>query len=388
MIGREFFDKVYDRRGSDSVKYNSGPAASDRDVIPMWVADMDFKSPPAVEEALVCAAKKGIYGYENAGDRFDLKIRKWYKDRMGWDMPEGRIFRTPGVMYAAAAAIRALTEKGEHVMIFQPVYYPFLNVIRDNGRVPVISELRRDGISYVIDFDDAEKKIRENDVRILLFCSPHNPVGRVWKRQELERLVSLCSKEGVRIISDEIHSDFILEGSHIPLASLSEEADSITVTCVSPTKTFNIPGLNVAGMVSGNKDISSLIKKELAAASFWNINIFAEAAAEAAYENGAEWLDALLDYLKGNVRILEEYFPQDGEFPHIRQEGTYLSWIDMRALGLKTPAGKILEESSVWLHEGSVFGQGGEGYVRMNIACPESVLRKALERIQKALARV
>ena len=387
MIDRNFFDTVYDRRGSDSIKYNSGPAA-DRDVIPMWVADMDFKSPPQVEEALVRIARQGIYGYEDAGERLDISIRKWYKDRMGWDMPDGHIFKTPGVMFAVAAAIRALTEKGDRIMIFQPVYHPFYYVVRDNDRVPVICDLKREDTGYVIDFEDAERKIRKENVKVVLFCSPHNPVGRVWKRHELERLISLCSRNGVRIISDEIHSDFILEEKHIPLASLSEEAKSITVTCVSPSKTFNIPGIKAAGMIAGDPDVDGLLKKELDAVSFHTLNMFASAATEAAYGEGVEWLEALLSYLKDNVRLLEEYFPQNGEMPHIRQEGTYLSWIDMRSLGIKTPAKKILGMSGVWLHEGSVFGQSGEGYVRMNIACPRQVLKEALDRIQTALTRV
>lgn len=388
MIDRSFFDEIHDRRNTNSVKYNSGPAKTDTNVIPMWIADMDFRSPAEVTEAIEEAASHGIYGYEGADEKYDTLIKNWYKKRMGWKISERHVLRTPGVMFSVAAAIRAFSAPGDSVLIFQPVYYPFANVIRDNGRKLVVSELARNGGRYGIDFDDMESKIKSEKVKILLFCSPHNPVGRVWEEDELTQVLDICSRHGVLIISDEIHSDFILEGTHIPLASLSGKAREMTVTCVSPTKTFNLSGLNVSSIIAEEPGLRSRLKKELSATAFWGINIMAAAASNAAYAYGEEWLDTLLSYLKGNIAYLDEVFPEGGPVSHIRQEGTYLSWLDCRALGTDTPAGLILEKTGVWMHEGSVFGAGGKGYVRMNIACPRSVLEEACGRIQKAFPSV
>ena len=384
MIDRSLFDEIHDRRNSNSVKYNSGPARNNKSVIPMWIADMDFKSPAEVEKAIVDAASQGIYGYEGVGSEYDTLIKNWYKKRMGWEISDKRLLNSPGVMFSVAAAIRALSDPGDAVMIFQPVYYPFANTVKANNRKLVISDLvRNEEGCYGIDFNDMEDRIRKEKVKILLFCSPHNPVGRVWKDWELKSVADICTRNNVKIISDEIHSDFILKGKHIPMAAVSKEAESITVTCVSPTKTFNLAGLNVSSIVVDEPDMRTAVKKELNATSFWGVNMMGAAASNAAYGYGEEWLDMLLDYLRDNVELLSEAFPEGSVITHVDQEGTYLSWLDCRNMGVDEPASLILEKTGVWLHEGSVFGDSGKGYVRMNIACPRSVLKEACSRIQK-----
>ncbi len=384
-IGKDFFDTIQNRNTSGDIKYRL--CSEYGDLIPMWIADMDFRSPPAVDEAIRGVVRRGVYGYYQTDAEYDELVCGWYSRRMNWNFPPEWLLKVPGVMFSIAAAIRALTREGDRVMICQPVYFPFLRAIRENGRRPVISELRLENGRYEMDFADIEEKISGQEVKIFLLCSPHNPVGRVWTAEELTHLCEICQKYHVILLSDEIHSDFVFTGRrHVPAASLPEKAARRTVTCISPTKTFNLAGIGGAGMVVPDPELRRKIQTECAA-GYGDLNIMAIAATKAAYREGEPWLDALLSYLKENVRVLRE-FCAGRPIRLIEPEGTYLMWLDCRELSPKVrDAGEyFLRKAHVQLHKGEIFGAGGKGFVRMNVACPGSVLREALDRIGAAIA--
>jgi cystathionine beta-lyase len=384
MFDHSFFDPKYDRTGTGAIKYRNLP----ENTIPMWIADMDFKSPPAVTDALIKAAQHGIYGYGDTDDEYDTLIVDWYDRRIGWKIEKEQTLKIPGVMFGVAAAIRAVTEPNDAVLICQPVYYPFAKIIPDNHRRTVISELVLKNGRYEIDFEDFENKIKQEKVKAFLLCSPHNPVGRVWSRTELAEIARICLKNGVYIISDEIHSDFIYPGyNHIPIASISNEIADRTITCLSPTKTFNLAGLQAANMVVPNKQLRIRIKKECVATGYSHLNIMATAATKAAYQQGEEWLEGLLQYLGQNVALLRTSFPEDAPVYALNLEGTYLAWLDCRKLKMSPSEldNLFLSKAGIWLHNGHTFGSGGDGFMRMNIACPNSVLEEAIERIKLAV---
>lgn len=384
MFDHSFFDPKYDRTGTGAIKYRNLP----ENTIPMWIADMDFKSPPAVTDALIKAAQHGIYGYGDTDDEYDALIVDWYDRRIGWKIEKDQILKIPGVMFGVAAAIRAVTEPNDAVLICQPVYYPFAKIIPDNHRRTVISELVLKNGRYEIDFEDFENKIKQEKVKAFLLCSPHNPVGRVWSRTELAEIAQICLKNGVYIISDEIHSDFIYPGyKHIPISSLSDEIADRTITCLSPTKTFNLAGLQAANIVVPNRNLRIRIKKECAATGYSHLNIMATAATKAAYKHGEEWLEGLLQYLGQNIAILRTAFPGDAPVSALNLEGTYLAWLDCRKLKMSPSEldNLFLSKAGIWLHNGHTFGAGGDGFMRMNIACPNSVLKEAIERIKFAV---
>lgn len=383
----EFFDIIHDRNVAGDIKYSPAPGV--KNVIPMWIADMDFKIPPAVEEALAAASHYGIFGYTQTDEEYDVAVAAWYKKRMSWNVKPEWILKTPGVIFAVAAAVQALTDVGDGVMICQPAYYPFANIIPANNRKLVVSQLRLTDGRYEIDFDDFEEKIIRDRVKIFLLCSPHNPVGRVWTREELSEIGRICCKRNVYIVSDEIHSDFVFEGrKHVPIASLFEEFSDITVTCTSPTKTFNLAGLQSANIIISNCDVRRKVYKACRATGYGNINTMAIAATKAAYKYAEPWLDALLFYLQENVSILQKFSDENrGKISLIRPEGTYLMWLDCRKIGLNDFELEELftKKAGVRLHSGAIFGAGGSGFVRMNIACPKSVLLQALKKIGSVL---
>lgn len=384
MFDHSFFDPKYDRTGTGAIKYRNLP----ENTISMWIADMDFKSPPAVTDALIKTAQHGIYGYGDTDDEYDSLIVNWYEHRINWKIEKDQILKIPGVMFGVAAAIRAVTEPNDAVLICQPVYYPFAKIIPDNHRRTVVSALILKNGRYEIDFEDFENKIKQEKVKVFLLCSPHNPVGRVWSRTELAEIARICLKNGVYIISDEIHSDFIYPGyKHIPIASLSDEIADRTITCLSPTKTFNLAGLQAANMVVPNRNLRIRIKKECAATGYSHLNIMATAATKAAYKHGEEWLEGLLQYLGQNADILRAAFPEDAPVSALNLEGTYLAWLDCRKLKMSPSEldNLFLGKAGIWLHNGQTFGTGGDGFMRMNIACPNSVLEEAIKRIKLAV---
>ena len=385
-MDRSFFDKICDRRGSGSIKYGKPPAGDPEKVVPMWVADMDFRSAPSIREALEKTVDHGIFGYTDRGDAYKEAVTGWYERRMGWTIDPEWIIPVQGVIFAAATAIRALTEKGDGVMICQPVYYPFANIVKDNGRKLVVNELVLKDGKYEIDFDDFGKKAEE--AKVFLFCSPHNPCGRVWTKEELERIAKICEDKDLYIISDEIHSDFVYPGhTHTPVMTLSEETAARTVTCVSPTKTFNIAGIEAANIITSNEDIRRRLIREAFSAGSFGQNLFGSAATMAAYTGGEEWLDTLLEYLQMNIGHVRSFAESTPKIDLIEPEGTYLLWLDCRKTGLdgRQLQKFFLEEADVWLHDGSVFGKGGEGFMRMNVACPEKVLTEVLDMMRKAV---
>lgn len=306
-IDKSFFDIRTDRKNTNSVKYDMKPKRNaPENLIPMWVADMDFKVPPQVEEELVNAARHGIFGYSYTDEEYDSLVVSWYKTRFGWDIKPEWILKTPGVMFAIGSTIRALTDKNDSILIFEPVYYPFARITLGNNRNLVVSNLKLENHRYVIDFQDFEDKVARHKVKLLLLCSPHNPVGRVWTKEELLEIARICLKYGVVIVSDEIHSDFVYKGyRHIPIASLSEEISNSTITCTSPSKTFNIAGLQVSNIVIDNLDLRRKVWKACLQTGYSSLNTMAICATKAAYKHGHLWLDKLMDYLEDNVCLTQ-----------------------------------------------------------------------------------
>lgn len=391
----EIFDQVIDRNGRNFVKNNEDflrnvfkndpdVESSVRDVIPLWVADMDFKSPPAVIEAIKDYADYGIFGYPRSGPKARRAAIEWYKRRHNWAIEDESLLAAPTVMFSVAMAIRALAKEGESVIIFQPVYPPFAGVVLANGRNLVVSELVQKEGRYEIDFDDFERKVVENQVKVLLFCSPHNPVGRVWSRDELERLAAIVECYGVKVISDEIHCDFVFEGhTHIPFATVSEYVKENSITCIAPTKTFNMAGVQGSFCVTANSRLKAAVLEPWEATGLHTPSGAAFAAMEAAYRYGGAWFDSLRNYIYDNIKLVEESL-RDTKIKVTKAESTYLLWLDCREMEIPPNTLLIkyfLKEAHVWLNEGLTFGEGGKGFVRMNVASPRSVLKEALRRI-------
>lgn len=388
MYDFSFFDEIYDRTKSSAIKYSDLPKSEKGTVIPMWIADMDFKSSDAIINALKRTAEHGIYGYGQADDEYYNLLMDWYSRRMGWKIKKEEILTMPGVMFGVTMALRALTKENDSVLICQPVYYPFKNVVINNNRKLVVNELVLNNGRYEIDFRDFENKIIKENVKVFLLCSPHNPVARVWEKEELERIAEICLKHNVYIISDEIHSDFIFEGSkHIPISTLSEETKMKTVTCIAPSKTFNIAGLQASHTVVSDEKLREKILNERLATCYHELNVMSIEAVKAAYKESEEWLEGFLKYMKRNVEVLRKAFPEDYKITAINMEGTYLAWLDCRKLNLSAEelGDLFLKKAGVWLHNGATFGECGEGFMRMNIACPVSVLEEAIKRIKSVI---
>lgn len=385
------FDTVINRRGTNSLKYDFARERGKReDVLPLWVADMDFQTAPEILERLEEVVHHGIFGYSEGKEDYFLAVQRWYAEHFGWEVKRNWLVKTPGVVFAIAAAIRAFTQEGDAVMLQQPVYYPFSEVITDNGRVLINSPLREKNGHYEIDFEDVEEKIVKHQVKLFLLCSPHNPVGRVWEEWELRRLGEICLKYGVLVVSDEIHSDFTYEGhTHHVFANLSSEFQEITVTCTAPSKTFNLAGLQVSNIFIANPELKKKFKKAIAAAGYSQVNVMGLVACQTAYEKGGEWLSRLKAYLAENLVFVREYIKE--YLPGIRlvePEGTYLLWLDFRALGLSEAEREdlIVNRARLWLDSGAMFGADGEGFERINIACPRKTLEQALSQLREALS--
>ncbi|WP_379133951.1 MalY/PatB family protein [Paenibacillus sp. sgz500958] len=387
------FDAVIDRRNTRSYKWDQTEKLfGDKDIMPLWVADMDFESPPAVKEAILRRAEHGIYGYSVGSEAYQRAIISWYEQRHGWKLKPEWITDSPGIVTSLSLSVELFSEPGSEVILQSPVYYPFYDVIQMNGRKVAKNPLiLRDG-RYEMDYDHLEG-LMKGGAKLLLLCSPHNPGGRVWERDELLRLGQLCLDYGVTVISDEIHCDLALSGyTHIPFASLSEELADIILTTLAATKTFNLPGLQTSFIVASNPSIKRKFEQRVKALSIHMASFFAHDAVEAAYREGGEWLDELVEYVSGNadfaISYLSEHLPQ---VKVMAPEASYLLWVDCRAFNLDTVALKKLmyEEAKVAFNEGSVYGSEGEGYLRINLACPRSILEVALTRfVQAATAKV
>ncbi len=381
------FDKVIDRKSTACEKYSFiKEKGLDEDVLSMWVADMDFETVPEVKDRMKQIAEHGIYGYTGRTDAYYEAVRSWFLRRFSWDIDKRWVISTPGVVFALAAAVRAFTEVGDSILIQQPVYYPFAKVITRNHRKLIVSILKEDDGYYEMDFQDIEEKIKENHVKMLLLCSPHNPVGRVWKKEELEHLAGICEKYGALVVADEIHCDFVREEyQHVPFGSLKPWGER-AVICTAPSKTFNLAGLQASNIIIADVGLKRKFVSELNAQGAFGAGLFGLEACRVAYESGEEWLNELLSYLEENYQYVKSYLKE--HLPKIRLtelEGTYLIWMDFRAYGYsdKELNEKMLHEAKIWLDDGPMFGAGGSGFMRMNIAAPRSVVKEAMERLNK-----
>ncbi len=374
------FDKTIDRRATNSYKWDSAPEG----VLPMWVADMDFRTAPAIIDALQKRVVHGIFGYTRVPDAYYDAVTSWFSRRHGWDIDREWIIYTSGVVPAVSAVIKALTVPGDKVIVQTPVYNCFFSSIRNNGCEIVSNPLRRTADTYEMDFDALERCAADPRAKVMLLCNPHNPAGRVWTPDELTRLGNICLRNGVTVVSDEIHCELVYQGvKYTPFASLSDAFLHRSVTCVSPSKAFNIAGLQIANIVAFDNDLRSRIDKAININEVCDVNPFGVAATIAAYNEGEEWLNQLVDYLHGNYEAMAEFCRRElPEFPITRLEGTYLVWMDCSSLGMPSDALEhaLLEDARLWLNAGTMYGAEGEGYMRWNIACPRSVMLDGLNR--------
>lgn len=384
------FNIVVNRKNTNCLKYDFAVRRGrPENVLPLWVADMDFKVAPEITQAIEKRVAHGIFGYSEVKEEYFEAVSAWMEQKHGWHVKEDWLVKTPGVVFALAMAVQAFTEPGDAVIIQQPVYYPFSEVIADNGRriVDNTLELKEDG-KYHINFEDFEQKVKENHVKLFLLCSPHNPVGRVWTKEELKKIAAICRKYDVIVVSDEIHEDFVFNGKHQVFADLSEDAKNRTITCTAPSKTFNLAGLQVSNIWIANPKLRDKFKKQIAAAGYSQLNTLGLTACEAAYRYGGEWHAELLGYLKSNLNFLREFLQTRlPEVKLIEPEGTYLVWLDFGSLGLTEEQREELltKKAGIWLDSGAIFGAAGEGFERINITCPRSILKDALERIERAV---
>ena len=378
------FDEIVQRRGSNSYKWDS---AKEEDVLPMWIADMDFRTAPPVIEALAKRVQHGVFGYTKVPQSYFDAVTGWFERRHNFIFRKEWILFTTGVVPALSAVIKALTCPGDKVLVQLPVYNCFFSSIRNNGCEIVSNDLiYKDGV-YSIDFVDLEKKTSDPGVKILLLCSPHNPAGRVWTREELSKIGEICLRNNVIVVSDEIHCDLVYPGhTHIPFASVSEEFLYNSVTCTAPSKTFNLAGVQVANIIAADDEIRRKIDKALNINEVCEINAFAVEALIAAYNEGEDWLDELRTYLYDNYIYLKDFFSKHfPQFKVLPLEATYLVWVDCSALGLSSAkiAEILLEKGKLWINEGTIYGAPGEGFMRFNIACPGETLAEGLNRIKQ-----
>lgn len=384
------FDEIIDRKNTNSSKWDAlEQRFGASDVLPLWVADMDFRVPEQVRIALKNTAEHGVFGYTVRPDSFYEAIIDWHARRHDWQIEKEWITISSGAVASLSMLVQAFTEPGDQIVIQSPVYHPFFSVIEKNGRELVDNTLIFDGEHYRMDFDDLEKKLSNEASKVLILCNPHNPVGRVWTREELTKLGDLCLKHQVLVISDEVHCDLILNDHiHTPFASISKEFSEHSITCVAPSKTFNLAGLQASAIVIPNEENERKFKESLNIQDTGMTNPFAVTALEAAYNHGDEWLDQLLIYLQRNVDFLNAFFKQNlPQINVIQPEGTYLVWLDFRSLNLSAKELEkfLLSKAKVALNQGYIFGQAGEGFVRLNIACPQATLKEGLKRISNAV---
>ena len=375
------FDKPVSRRGTDSYKWDS---AESEGVLPMWVADMDFRTASAITDALRRRVEHGIFGYTRVPDSYYETVSSWFLRRHGWAIDRDWIVYTSGVVPAISAVIKALTVPGDKVLVQTPVYNCFFSSIRNNGCEMVSSPLVFADNTYTIDYEDLERKAADPKVKVMLLCNPHNPGGRVWKREELAHIGEICIRRGITVVSDEIHCELVFpEHRYTPFASISEDFLRHSVTCISPSKAFNIAGLQIANIVCADADRRARIDRAINDNEVCDVNPFGVIATQAAYNEGEEWLDQLIDYLHANYLYMRDFCREHlPEFPITVLEGTYLVWMDCRKLGMSSEEleRRLVSEARLWLNAGTMYGADGEGFMRWNIACPRNTLTEGLKR--------
>ena len=383
------FSRPTDRRGTDSYKWDSAPEA---DIIPLWVADMDFETFPAITEALQRRVAHGIFGYTRVPEAYYEAVCNWFGKHHGWHINREDIIYTSGVVPAVSAVIKALTLPGDQVIVQGPVYNCFFSSIRNNGCEMVSNSLiyNKEELRYEIDFDDLERKLAHERARLMLICNPHNPGGRVWTREELTRVAELCRKYGVRVVSDEIHCELTLyDNEYVPFGSLPDELSHGSITCCSPSKAFNTAGLQIANIVCRDAEVRNRIDRAININEVCDVNPFGIIALQAAYsDEGYEWLTQLRAYISANYDLLLERFAR--ELPKckvMRMEGTYLAWIDCSELHISSDEIEemLMHENKVWVNAGSMYGTEGAAFIRINMACTSELLNEGITRIVKGL---
>lgn len=385
------FDAIIERKGTGSAKYDLAvERGMPADVLPMWVADMDFKTSSYIEDALAKRANHAIFGYSEAGASYFESVKGWMKKQHDWEVQKEWLVKTPGVVFALAMAVRAYTKEGDAVLIQQPVYYPFSGVVNSNKRKLVSSDLYLgEDNRYHIDFEDFEKKIVDEKIKMFILCSPHNPVSRIWTRQELETLGDICVKHNVLVVSDEIHHDFAFKGEHFVFSKLKKEYEDISVICTAPSKTFNIASLMLSNIFIPNSGLRDKFKEQVSAVGIVETGVFGMDACEAAYSKGEEWYQAMMSYVADNAAFVKRYVEENMKnVSLVEHEGTYLLWLDFRKTGMsaKEINEMIIHKAKLWLDDGEMFGECGAGFQRVNIACPRSIVKEALTRIARCLA--
>jgi len=392
-MGRYDFNTVTSRKGTGSLKYDFARERAGReDLLPMWVADMDFALPEEILFKIRERLDHGIFGYTEPDERYYQILKNWFAKHYHYQIREEWNTVVPGVVYGLAAAIRAVSEPGDAVIIQEPVYYPFRSMITANGRICVNNQLLLENGRYIIDFPDFEKKIEENHVKAFLLCSPHNPVGRVWSKEELHRLFQICLDHQVVVIADEIHCDFIYQGKTFTSAgTLENDFRDQLILCTSPSKTFNMAGLQVANILIPDPKLRHSFRRENSANGYSQSNTLGLTAAAAAYEYGEEWLSELLQYLSGNLDLFRSFLERElPDLKLIEPEGTYLLWVDFSGMFEEDQTLRrfIREEAKLWLDDGVIFGETARFFERFNIACPGPVLLRALEQLKSATGRL
>lgn len=382
------FDEKVVRRGTNSYKWDS---KTNDDIIPLWVADMDFKTAQPIIDALANRVQHGIFGYTKVPDAYYNAVISWFGRRHNFTIEKEWMIYTIGVVPAISATILALTEPGDKVIVQEPVYNCFFSSIRNNQCESFSNDLIYKDGKYTIDFDDLEKKAADPKAKVMLLCNPHNPAGRVWTKEELEKIGEICFRNNVIVVSDEIHCDLVHPGhTHIPFASLGQQFLENSVNCVAPSKTFNLAGLQIANILTYDPEIRKKIDKAININEVCDVSPFAVEGLIAAYthEDSEKWLDNLRAYLWDNYLLVKEYFAENfPQFPILPLEATYLVWIDTSVLNIKSEqlTELLIEKGNVWLNEGTVYGKAGEGFMRLNIACPRATLQEGLNRMKKAI---
>ena len=380
------FDNEINRYKTNSLKYDfKSDKNKPDDVLPMWIADMDFKCCDEILNDMHKKIDHGIFGYSKNDENYFNAIKNWYKQNFDIELKQEWLITTPGVVFALATAVKTLTKENDYVLINNPVYFPFTELVDDNKRKIISSDLILNNNHYEIDFQDLENKIKQYNIKLFLLCSPHNPVGRVWNKNELDKIIEICMKYNVFIVSDEIHSDFVWSGTHTCLLKYKDYQNNI-ILCTAPTKTFNLAGLQVSDIFIPNKEIRDKFQLEINKTGYSHINIMGLVACQSAYENGQKWLNELKKYLLENIEYVDMFLKE--KLPKIKliyPEGTYLLWIDFNELNLTDDKIEelLLTKAKLWLNNGKMFGKTGKGFQRLNIALPREKLKIALENLEK-----
>ena len=386
------FNQVVDRKNTKSLKWDDkilNERFGDKDILPMWVADMDFRVCKEITDAIIEEAKSGIYGYSIRESSYYEAVIKWYQRRFEWSIEENWIVNTPGIVPAVGFALDAFTQEGDQVLIQEPVYFPFKSMILNHDRKVIHNDLIKQEDGYYIDFDDFEKKIKEEKTKLFILCSPHNPIGKVWSKEDLIKMADLCIKHHVLIFSDEIHHDLVYpKNKHYILSDIKDDYRDHVITATAPSKTFNLAGMQSSHVIIANKSLRDKFERVLERIHFAPPNPLAIAGVEAAYNHGQEWLEELLIYLEENVKIIESFLQEHlPEAKFIKPQATYLAWIDLSAYedSQESIHQKLINEGKIALNDGKMFGRGGQGHVRLNFACPMQTLYEGLNRIKNAI---